>query len=329
MAKSSKVGKFFRDYPILLLIAGIFVLGFGLGYFLNSKKVERKTEIHSSKPAILKEVAIASPVLAPTVSVPPAATSNMLSNPVVEEMMAITEQMVQPKATAKGPWKPKIAFVIDDVGYNKRWNEILFSMDRPITIAILPELPYSRYFAEEGKNHHLETILHLPLEPDHGRNPGPGTIMVDMSLYEIRSILNKDLASVPGVVGVNNHMGSRATRDRALMYLILKDLKRRKLFFLDSMTHPDSIAHQVAFAVGIPSFQRNVFLDNVDNFNRIMDQIDQTSQVAKQLGKAVAIGHYRKNTLEAIKKAIPKLEAKGFEISTLQAFTEKNVYDRN
>ena len=143
-----------------------------------------------------------------------------------------------------------------------------------------------------------------------------------MSLGEIKTTLNKDLASVPGVAGVNNHMGSRATQDRAFMYLILKELKNRKLFFLDSMTHPDSVAHNVAFAVGIPSFQRNVFLDNVDDFNRIMEQIHETAQVAKQLGKAVAIGHYRENTLLAIKKSIPKLEADGFEISILQGLIQ-------
>lgn len=310
--------KFFQDYPIVLLVIFIFALGIGTGYFLGTRKgVPSREAAHEVvKPEEAKHVAVTSP--APVTHLPEILPKPFLPSTVVQEGAAITEKLVQPQMMGKRPWKPKIVFVIDDAGYNKKHNDLLFSIDRPLTLAVLPQLPYSTYFAEEGKKHGLETVLHLPLEPENGEDPGPGAIRVSMSSSEIRSILNQDLASVPGVVGVNNHMGSRATRDRTLMYLILRELKKRKLFFLDSMTHPNSVAHNVAFAVDIPSFERDVFLDNEDDFNHIVEQIEQAAQVAKQVGKAVAIGHYRENTLLAIQKMIPELEARGYEIANLK-----------
>ncbi|MBI1977424.1 MAG: divergent polysaccharide deacetylase family protein [Candidatus Omnitrophica bacterium] len=310
--------KFLRDYPVVLLVTVIFALGIGTGYFLGAHKGARVREVRREvvKPEEVKQVAIASP--APAAGLPEILPKPFLPSTVIQEGAAITEKLVQPQMMGKRPWKPKIVFVIDDAGYNKKHNDLLFSIDRPMTLAILPLLPYSTYFAEEGKKHGLETVLHLPLEPENGEDPGPGAIQVNMSSSRIRSILNQDLASVPGVIGVNNHMGSRATRDRTLMYLILRELKKRKLLFLDSMTHPDSVAHNVAFAVDIPSFERDVFLDNEDDFNHIVEQIEQAAQVAKQVGKAIAIGHFRENTLRAIKAMIPELEARGYEIANLQ-----------
>ena len=113
-------------------------------------------------------------------------------------------------------------------------------------------------------------------------------------------------------------MGSSATRDRGLMYLILKELKRKQLFFLDSMTHSESAGHHVAYALGMPVLKRDVFLDNIDDYNYVMEHIQDVAPVAMQAGSAIAIGHIRENTLSAIKKAIPRLEEEGFEISTLR-----------
>jgi len=209
--------------------------------------------------------------------------------------------------------------VIDDLGYNKHHEELLFSIDRPLTLAILPQLAYSGYFAEEGKKRGFETILHLPLEPDNEHdNPGPGVITVDMSPDGVRVILKKNLATVPGVVGVSNHMGSRATRDLSLMYLLGRELHAKNLIFLDSLTHPNSAGFAMARLAGTPTMKRDVFLDNQDDFDYITRQIEEAARVAKIKKQAVAIGHIRENTLRAIKEAIPSLEAQGIRLSTLK-----------
>ncbi len=310
--------KFLRDYPIVSAAAITLLVGIASGYFLGRGSILQYYPTQGTlRPAIAKNKVITTSVPAVAVSaVPPKRFPQVLFQ---GEGMIPVERFLQPKTASKKFPKPRIVFVIDDVGHNKRYADMLFSMNQPVTLAILPGVAYSKYFAEEAKRRGIETILHLPLEPEDQEDPGPGTITVNMDANEIKDTLKKDIASVPGVIGVNNHMGSRATRDRGLMYLILKELRREDLFFLDSMTHPDSVAHDVAYAVGLPSLKRDVFLDNEDDFNYVTERINEVAQVAKQTGQAIAIGHVRKNTLSAIKQAIPRLEKEGFELSTLKS----------
>ncbi len=340
MTPNKIVKKFFQDYPIIFLVLIIFVVGLGAGYFLSYSPVVKTPALQESKlpkiqpaqsvlpaaPSIKQErsvkitpVAIAAPIVS--------AANQMVEQPLVPTAEKILTQAV-PLPPAKEQ-KPKIVFVIDDLGYNKREAELLFSLKPPLTIAILPQLTYSKFFAEEGKKHGFETILHQPLQPQNqNEDPGPGIIRTDMTAEQVKTIIEENLSTVPGVIGVNNHMGSLATTDRRIMFLIAKELKGKNLFFLDSMTHPKSIAHNVAFALGIPTAKRDVFLDNQDNYDSIVERIKQTAQLAKENGKAVAIGHIRKNTLTALKEEIPKLEAEGFEIVTLKEMLEnksKNI----
>lgn len=317
MAKR-KIRKFIKDYPIISI--GFVILIFGAVAHLlthQSSGISHGTHTHSNIP---KKEAIASVV--PSAGFEAPAQKPIAPPPAREEKVTPIQRWFQPKPAIKKIEKPKIVFVIDDLGYNKRYADLLFSIDRPLTVAILPQITYSKYYAEEAKKRGFETLLHLPLEPEsEGEDPGPGLISSRMRAGEVKDILERDLASVPGVVGVNNHMGSRVTRDRALMYLIMKELRSKQLFFLDSMTHPKSAGHRVAYALGMPVLKRDVFLDNIDDYDYISKRIEETAELARETGKAVAIGHIREHTLLAIKDSIPRLEAEGFEISNLKDLT--------
>ncbi len=319
--KTFSLRRFLRDYPIVPVVLISLAVGVLGGYFLGYGNALRRGALDSK---ILKKMAMATTVPTPSVfvPVPKRAPQRMVEEKkqVAEPMRALPagrqgEKPIAEKAKAQ---KPKIAFVIDDIGYNKRYAELLFSINRPLALAILPRLAYSKYYAEEAQKRNLPVLLHLPLEPDNAyEDPGPGAIMSRMSVTEIKEVLGENLASVPTAVGVNNHMGSEATRDRTIMYSILKEVKNRKLFFLDSVTHPDSVGYQVGFGLGIPVLKRDVFLDNVDDFDYVAKQIEKAAETAKQTGAAVAIGHPRDNTLQALKEMVPRLESQGFEIVPL------------
>ena len=113
-------------------------------------------------------------------------------------------------------------------------------------------------------------------------------------------------------------MGSRATRNPRLMSVVLKELKNKKLFFLDSMTHPDSIAYEKARDLGMKTLKRDVFIDNNDSYQYVLKQIEQVAETAKANGSAVAIGHVHENTLRALRDAMKELEAEGIEIVSLK-----------
>lgn len=303
--------KFFQNYSTPLTIGAVFVAGVWIGLSIgtfpkvpgsvdSTRQVEPGTSAQQPFRVGNVPTAVASlPQAEPQVAAP-------------KPQMAVFPFFPAKRA-------PKIAFVIDDLGYNKHYTDLLFSIHPPITIAILPQLSHSRFYATEGKKRGFETLLHLPLEPDdHGYKPGAGEIVTTMEPDEVERILQANLMSVPGVTGMNNHMGSRATRDVQLMETVLKVLKKERLFFLDSLTSMNSVAYGLARSFKIEAFKRDVFLDNVDDYEYVRKQIEEAAQVAQRSGHAVAIGHVRENTLRAVKEAIPDLEARGFQIVPLK-----------
>lgn len=214
--------------------------------------------------------------------------------------------------------RPKIAFVIDDIGNHNRYTSQLKALGDKVTYAILPLLPYSRYYGNMSQTTGAEVILHLPLDTMQDKIPGRGLIVGTMSKKDILDVLTRDLESVPNHIGVNNHMGSRGTADRNMMTVILEELKRRHLFFLDSYTTPESVVPAVGRSLGLPILARGVFLDNEDSKPAIHAQLVQLRAVAQAKGNAIAIGHYRAKTLEVLAKEIPLFEREGFEIITLK-----------
>lgn len=207
----------------------------------------------------------------------------------------------------------KIAIVLDDWGYNLNNAELLKQIDEPLTLAILPRRAYSARIAELAKELNKEVILHLPMEPHQEKqyHLEPDTLLVSMSKQEILKILETDFKSVPGLKGISNHMGSQATESEYLMKVIFEELKKKKLYFLDSFTGK-TVCKKLASEAKLPYARRNVFLDNKSDAEYILGQLEALAKTAKQDGFAVGIGHDRKKTLEILAQAMPELKKRGF-----------------
>ncbi len=190
-----------------------------------------------------------------------------------------------------------MAIVFDDAGGRLADVEEIIGIGRPVTIAVLPGLAHSAEVAHRAREARLEVLLHLPVEPDDPSLAlGPGGITGDMDDAAIRAAVRADLASVPGAIGVNNHMGSKGTADRRVVRAILEVAKERDLFFLDSVTTPNSVVGSVAAEVGVRTAARAVFLDNVDEEAAIRRQIQHLIALARARGTAIAIGHAQRLT---------------------------------
>jgi uncharacterized protein len=116
---------------------------------------------------------------------------------------------------------------------------------------------------------------------------------------------------VPWAEGMNNHEGSKASADRALMDVAAGFLKQKGAFFLDSVTTPHSAIPAAAKAAGVPWARRRVFLDNVDNAAAVEAQLKQAVALALKNGDCIAIGHPKKNTLDVLDRLAPQLAAQG------------------
>jgi len=220
--------------------------------------------------------------------------------------------------------RPMIAIVIDDLGQDDHIAQELLQWDLPLTFSILPFTPHSKTLALEVNRRGKEAILHLPMEP-HGYpkiKPGEGALLQEMNEESLLHQLSKDIEAIPHIKGVSNHMGSRLTEDPEKMRIILSELKRRGLFFLDSRTTSQTIGLKTAKSIGLRAMERNIFIDHSLNENDIKRQLEQLAQLSLSTGKAIGIGHPHPSTLKSIKEMIPKMKEKGIDIVPLSAVME-------
>jgi len=211
---------------------------------------------------------------------------------------------------------PRVAILIDDLGNDRAAVERIASWRYAVAGAVLPDLPgsaaASRALAGSGK----QVLLHLPMEPKGFPRvrPGPGVVLLSQSDEEIARTLVRDLESVPGAEGINNHMGSAATADPRVMRVIAGVAAERRLFFIDSRTTQATVARDAAEAAGVPSASRRVFLDDDPSPDAIRRSLDELVRRAQEEGDALAIGHPHPTTLEVLERELPRLAGKGVRL---------------
>ncbi len=229
----------------------------------------------------------------------------------------------QPEVKKKAP---QVAIVIDDVAYNTSQMDHFAALGVPLTFAILPRHKLAAPLSEKARSYQFAVLLHLPMEPHDvvNNDPGPSGLLLSMTDQQLKEKFDKDVASVPGLVGINNHMGSAFTEDEARMKLVLGWVKKRGLFFLDSYTSTQSKVLKAAKVVQIPCLRNETFLDNEDSVEGIERQLDVVMKLAIKRHRTIAIGHYRrKHIMEALRRKIPEFKAKGIEFVTLPTFYPK------
>lgn len=207
---------------------------------------------------------------------------------------------------------PKVAIIIDDMGYDRNMAKKFLELDSAITFAILPFSPHQGELSAAAQQKGLETMLHLPMEPIEYPTikPGPGALLTTMTPDELINQLKKNLRSVPGVKGVNNHMGSRMTEVSAQLYQIFSLLKKEGFFFIDSRTTPASLCRPSARLLRLPFAERNVFLDHVQTEESVKKQLRQLVTIAIQKGEAIGIGHPHEATYRVLRELLPEIQKK-------------------
>lgn len=205
---------------------------------------------------------------------------------------------------------PKVAIIIDDLGYDLAKARAFASLDLSLTLSVLPMASCTRDIAGEAGRSGRELMLHLPMEPKGypELNPGPGALLNSMEPEEIRRLVLRHLNEVPEARGVNNHMGSSFTEENEKVVVFLEEIRKREMFFVDSKTSARSVAYGLARKMGVPAASRNVFLDNKQSATAIGIQLERLLGIAKQRGEAVGIAHPFPETLKALKSEAGRLK---------------------
>jgi polysaccharide deacetylase 2 family uncharacterized protein YibQ len=216
--------------------------------------------------------------------------------------------------------KPLIAVVLDDVGVARSHAELAIDLPGAITLSFMTYADGVADMAARARAKGHELMLHVPMEPlGHEIDAGPNVLTVGASEAELLKRLAWGLDRFPGYIGINNHMGSRFTQDERGMSVVLAELKRRNLLFLDSRTIGNTVGDKLAARMGVAHVMRDVFLDNEMDEAAVIKQLMQAERIAAGKGQAIAIGHPHPATIAAIRAWMPKAEARGFVIVPLSA----------
>jgi uncharacterized protein len=218
--------------------------------------------------------------------------------------------------------RPAIAVVLDDLGMNRANTAAINRLRAPLTLAFLPYAGALDRQTQAARAAGHELLVHVPMEPVGKEWPGPGALVSSLDDREILRRLRTQLQSFDGYVGINNHMGSLLTADRGRMAIVMAEMRRDGLLFLDSRTTGASVAAAEARRLGVPHATRDVFLDNDIDAPHIERRLAELERIARRHDMAVAIGHPHDATIAALRRWLPTLEAKGFAlvpISTIVA----------
>lgn len=221
--------------------------------------------------------------------------------------------------------KPQIMIIIDDVGY-RHSDMATLQLPTSVTLSILPDTPLGSTIADQAARQGRDVMLHLPMESEHGNKLGPRALTVGMYPHVIADTLSDALRTVPNAMGINNHMGSLLTRERLPMQALMQAVKKEGLFFIDSKTTPDSVAADIAKRVGIPTAERDVFLDHVHTRDFLEQQMAQLVDIALARGMAIGIAHPHPLSVEFLNEALPRLKEQGITlISATEYFSTSSA----
>lgn len=231
--------------------------------------------------------------------------------------------------------RPLVAIVIDDMGVDVRHSQEAAALPAPLTLAYLP---YARDLSNQTASAHRaghELMVHVSMQPqsktgaagqaESGGDPGPNALTVGLAPEEIRRRLDWALDQFPGFVGINNHMGSAFTASRPGMSVVIGELKRRGLLFLDSRTTAGSVGEALAAEAGVPHATRHVFLDNIQSEAEARTRLMELERIAKARGAAIAIGHPHPTTLAVLREWLPTAAGRGLALVPLSAIVARNM----
>jgi polysaccharide deacetylase 2 family uncharacterized protein YibQ len=245
--------------------------------------------------------------------------------PTQQKLSSVSAPAVKPHpvTTPKPKGTGEVAIIIDDMGSSMQELRALLSIKLPLTFSVIPSLAHAKGVAEAAHGAGAEVMVHMPMEPDgypKQRLEKIG-VLLNMEDPEIVERVNGYFRSVPFAVGANNHMGSRFTQDADKMEVVLKVLKGKGVFFVDSKTSPASVGYRTARALGLRCGVRQVFLDNVQDEALIGKQLAQVAAIARKRGAAIAICHPHPATIRALKAMMPELARSGIVFVHASALT--------
>ncbi|PLX70115.1 MAG: hypothetical protein C0603_04020 [Denitrovibrio sp.] len=224
--------------------------------------------------------------------------------------------------------KPKpnsIAFVIDDCGYSVELAKKLAALPYSLTMAIIPHTKYAKETSKIAKKNGKTVFLHQPMQPESypKTDPGKGAILLNMPESIIKASIDKNMKNVGNVDGFNNHMCSALTQNKEKMQQVFKYIKKYTTTFVDSYTAQGTVAFDECKAAGFRCGINRKFIDNESDYDYIRSKIIEGTEIAREDGSVIMIGHLREGTVDALAKILPELVEAGYTLVSATELAQK------
>lgn len=217
-------------------------------------------------------------------------------------------------ATGASAGQPRIAIIIDDLGYSRQHGQAIVDLPAAVTCAVIPFSPHGQRLARQASQKGKEVIIHMPMAAHQQARLDRGGLTTDMSESQLLGQVRKALQQFPEARGMNNHMGSALTEQNQSMGWLMEELKTHQLFFVDSRTSGRSVAQAQAMKAGLANAGRDIFLDNERNLVKINQQFNKLIKLARQRGHAIAIGHPYPETVHYLQQVLPLMKQAGIRV---------------
>lgn len=198
--------------------------------------------------------------------------------------------------------RPKLALIMDDLGYRERDSYAALELPGELTLAILPHTQHSEALAQGAAAFGHEVMLHLPMEATNGKFLGVGGLQLDMSGLEFEQLIAAAFESVPGARGFNNHMGSAFSQSPGAMAKVMIEARKYSDYYIDSLTHSASVGAKIARLMGLKAATRDVFIDDANDYLSIPQRIETLGR-RRDEPATIAICHPFPETITALQDA--------------------------
>jgi polysaccharide deacetylase 2 family uncharacterized protein YibQ len=220
------------------------------------------------------------------------------------------------------PGAPRIALVVGGLGLNEAGTRAaIASLPGAVSLGFAPYGDNVEQDAAAAREAGHETLLQLPMEPfDYpANNPGPHTLLSEVSEAENLDNLHWLMARFTGYVGVANFLGAKLTADAKSFSPVLSDIATRGLLYLDDGSSPRSLARDKAKALNLRAGVADVVIDANQSPTAIEAALVKLEALARANGAAIGVASALPVSVEHVGRWTENLEARGIALVPLSA----------
>jgi len=216
----------------------------------------------------------------------------------------------------------RVAIVIGGLGLSQTGTqEAIGKLPPEVTLGFAPQGNSLGRWMQTARREGHEIVMQVPLEPFDfpNVNPGRNTLTVDASADENLKNLRWTLSRTTNYTAVMSYMGARFSTSPEAMGLLMAELGKRGIGYVDDGSSARSLAPEQALKNGVPFAAGDAVIDAVQDRGAILNKLDELERTARAKGFAIGTGNAFDVTVDAVASWASEARKRGIEIVPISA----------